>query len=216
MHLIVLCNLHFVNRPKSLKTGYWPGSRNQLSLQETVHMLVHVTVHMPLADFHPGSCQCCLSQTHLSHLLPAGIIAELRTQLLVSIQNSAQVAQHSADIEALKAERNSHGEDQIELQRQAVIIDELRGHVNLSAERQREMTRQASILDDLKAQLSLSNDLSVELMFRRTSLEEARALMTQALKGQAHHVEAGGQMTNSFTRMRPSEQKVCSLRLSDW
>lgn len=162
-----------------------------------------------------GSCLQHPYHTDLSSFLPAGVIAELRTQLQVSVQNSAQVAQHTADIEALKAEHHSHNQHQVELQPQAVIIDELRGHVNLSAERQREMTRQASILDDLKAQLSMSNDLSVELMFRRTSLEEARALVTQALKGQAHHAEPAGQMVNSFTRMRPSEQKVGSLNLSD-
>ncbi len=80
----------------------------------------------------------------------------------------------------------------------------------MSAERQREITRQASILDDLKAQLSVSNELNVELMFRRSSLEEARALMTHALKAQ-QGADTPGSSTMSFTRMRPPDMQVWLL-----
>lgn len=67
-------------------------------------------------------------------------------------------------------------------------------------------------MDDLKAQLNDKNDMSVELIFRRSSLDEARALMAQALKAQG-----SGAMPalsgKSFTRMRPSSIQVrCRMK----
>ena len=89
------------------------------------------------------------------------------------------------------------------------MLKQLKSQVELSSQRRLDMTRQASILDDLKAQLSTSNDLSVELMFSRTSLEEARALMAQALQSQPHHIESAAAGINSLNCMHPaSEQKV--------
>ncbi len=140
----------------------------------------------------------------------AGVIHELRKQLQVSMQGTAQLQQHSEDIDALRAQLKTRSNDRLELTRQAGVIEELRTHLGMSAERQREMTRQASILDDLKAQLSVSNELNLELMFRRSSLDEARALMTQALKAQ-QGTDSPGSSTMSFTRMRPPDRQVWLL-----
>ena len=140
----------------------------------------------------------------------AGVIRELRTQLQVSVQGSAQLQQHSEDINALRAQLKTRSNDSLELTRQAGVIEELRTHLGMSAERQREMTRQASILDDLKAQLSVSNELNLELLFRRSSLDEARALLTQALKAQ-QDADSPGSSTMSFTRMRLPDRQVWLL-----
>ena len=140
----------------------------------------------------------------------AGVIRELRTQLQVSVQGSAQLQQHSEDIITLRAQLKTRSNDRLELTRQAGVVEELRTHLGMSAERQREMTRQASILDDLKAQLSVSNDLNLKLMYRRSSLDEARALMTQALKAQ-QGADSPGSSTMSFTRMRPPDRQVWLL-----
>ena len=130
--------------------------------------------------------------------------------LRISVQGSAQLQQQTDDINALRAQLQTRSNDHLELKRQAGVIEELRTHLGMNAERQREMTRQASILDDLKAQLSMSNELNVELMFRRSSLEEARTLMTHALKAQ-QGADTPGSSTMSFTRMRPPDMQVWLL-----
>lgn len=99
--------------------------------------------------------------------------------------------------------------DHAELRRQAAVLNQIKSHVDLNSQHQIDMTRLASILDNLKSQLSMSNDLSVELMFTRTSLQEARALMAQALKSKPHHLESAAGGIDSLNRMHlASEQKV--------
>lgn len=138
----------------------------------------------------------------------AGVIVDLRAQLQVSIHTSAQVARHTRDIQALTAQVNSRSTHGGELRRHSTVLKQLKTQLKSRAESQLEMTRQASILDDLKAQLSMSNDLSVDLMFSRTSLEEARALMAQALKSQPHHVAAAAKTLN---HAQSSQHKVIHI-----
>lgn len=133
----------------------------------------------------------------------------------MSVQGSTRLQQHSDDIKDLKEQLKTRTMDQIELKRHAGIIDELKTHLGLSVERQREMTRQASILDDLKAHLSASNDMSLELIStRRTSLEEAHALLAEALKTQPHG-DSACLPAAPFTRMRPPDKQVSVINCNE-
>ena len=125
----------------------------------------------------------------------------------MSVQGAVQLQQQSVEIGSLQSQLKTLSKAQEEMKGQSAMIGELQTQLHMGSARLREITRQASILEDLKDQLSRSDDLSVELMFKRSSLEEARALMSEALRAR-RHTDSSGMRSTSFNSALPAASKV--------